>query len=374
MVLISNTPSRTYKPADLRLAEALADRAALALENGRLYQTALRATRLRDEVLGIVAHDLRNPVASIMMMTTGLKRAEGEAGQRSEKARAGILRAANRMNRLIGDLLDVTLVEAGQLAVQCERLSTRQLVMDSIEVQRPLASSASIELHLQLPDDVPDIWGDQHRVLQVLDNLVGNGIKFTPVEGRITVGAAPRDGEVLFWVADTGAGISSGRSPPRLRPLLARTEGHPSRRGPRPGDQPRNRRGARGKDLGGEQVGARTNLLLHPPPVGRRGRATLDAGGPLARPFAAEVVRRPPQSGSGLTLRTGSSRGKLMWKVALGIVLFLQAGTTRRADQARRERGDRGAYRLPGGLDGRGLHRGRGRRPGDADVTRRPPR
>ena len=208
MVLISNTPSRTYKPADLRLAEALAERAALALENGRLYQTALRATRLRDEVLGIVAHDLRNPVAAIMMMTTVLKRAESDPSPRSEKAREGILRAANRMNRLIGDLLDVTLVEVGQLAVRCERLSTRQLVVDSVDVQRPLASSASIELHLQLPDDLPDIWADQHRVLQVLDNLVGNGIKFTPVEGSITVGAAPRDGEVLFWVADTGAGIS----------------------------------------------------------------------------------------------------------------------------------------------------------------------
>ena len=66
---------------------------------------------------------------------------------------------------------------------------------------------------MQLPDDLPDIWGDQHRVLQVIDNLVGNGIKFTTVEGRITVGAAPRDGEVLFWVADTGAGISPDSLP-----------------------------------------------------------------------------------------------------------------------------------------------------------------
>ncbi len=63
-------------------------------------------------------------------------------------------------------------------------------------------------MRLELADDLPDVWGDQHRLLQVLENLVGNAIKFTPVQGRITVGAAPREGEVLFWVADTGSGIS----------------------------------------------------------------------------------------------------------------------------------------------------------------------
>ena len=112
------------------------------------------------------------------------------------------------MNRLIGDLLDVSLIEAGQLGIERARVSTRQLLTDCAEAQRPLAASASLDLRLELADDLPDVWGDQHRLLQVLENLVGNAIKFTPVEGRITVGAAPRDGEVLFWVADTGCGIS----------------------------------------------------------------------------------------------------------------------------------------------------------------------
>jgi signal transduction histidine kinase len=113
------------------------------------------------------------------------------------------------MNRLISDLLDVSLIEAGQLGIERARVSTRQLLVDSVESQRSLASSASLEIALDhLGGELPDVWGDHLRLLQVLANLVGNAIKFTPAGGRIMVGAAPRDHEVLFWVADTGRGIS----------------------------------------------------------------------------------------------------------------------------------------------------------------------
>jgi PAS domain S-box-containing protein len=206
LTLISSSAVRRYRATDLRLAEALAERGALAIENGRLYQAALRATQLRDEVLGVVAHDLRNPVAAITMLASSLKR-PGQKPERNAKVSESIQRAAHRANRLITDLLDVTLIEAGRLSVQRERLSARQLLMDTVDAQRPLASAGTLELRLELPDDLPDIWGDQHRLLQVLENLVGNAIKFTPVEGRITLGAAAKQGDVLFWVADTGCGI-----------------------------------------------------------------------------------------------------------------------------------------------------------------------
>jgi PAS domain S-box-containing protein len=209
LVLISTTPLRTYAAENLRTAEALAERAALAIENGRLYRAAVRATQARDELLGIVAHDLRNPVASIMMQATRLKRREDGPERRNQKPTEGILRAANRMNRLIGDLLDATLIEAGQLHIERARVSPGQLLADSLEAQRPLASDASLEMRLEIADDLPDVWGDGHRLSQILENLIGNAIKFTPAQGRITVGAAPRDGEILCWVADTGCGIAS---------------------------------------------------------------------------------------------------------------------------------------------------------------------
>jgi PAS domain S-box-containing protein len=208
LVLMSTRPERSYGPDDLRVAEALAERAAFAIENGRLYETALRATQLRDEVLGVVAHDLRNPAATIIMQATAMKRRGPEPERRNPKAVDSILRTARRMNRLIGDLLDVTLIEAGQLGVQRARLPTRQLILDAVEVQRALAASGAIDVSLQLADDLPDVWGDQHRLTQVLENLISNAIKFTPVEGRMTIGCASRDSEVLFWVADTGCGIA----------------------------------------------------------------------------------------------------------------------------------------------------------------------
>jgi PAS domain S-box-containing protein len=207
LVLISSASWRVYGPSDLRLAQALADRAALAIENGSLYETAVRATRLRDEVLGIVAHDLRNPLAAITMQAAALQRQGSQPERRDQEGSERILQAANRMSYLIRDLLDVTLIEAGRLGIDSSRVPTRKLLVDFVEAQRPLASSASLELQLEVTSELPDVRADQHRLLQVLENLVGNAIKFTPRGGRVTVGAIPRQHEVLFWVADTGCGI-----------------------------------------------------------------------------------------------------------------------------------------------------------------------
>jgi len=215
LLLISTKPSRTYGSADLRLGEALAERAALAIENGRLYQRALHATQLRDQVLGVVAHDLRNPVSAIVMQTKLLQPKLAEPESPGERPTDRILRAATRINRLIGDLLDVTAIEAGQLGIEHAAVSARALLADAVEAQRPLASCTSLDVRLDAPTELPDVRGDQHRLLQVLENLIGNAIKFTPDEGRITVGAATREsqGQVLFWVADTGGGISPENIP-----------------------------------------------------------------------------------------------------------------------------------------------------------------
>jgi signal transduction histidine kinase len=117
------------------------------------------------------------------------------------------------MNRLIQDLLDVTRMEAGHLSVEQARVPARPIVSDSIEAQKPLASLGSLELQLALPEHIPDVWADHDRLLQVFENLIGNAVKFTKPGGRITVGAAPREGEALFWVADNGVGIEAGDLP-----------------------------------------------------------------------------------------------------------------------------------------------------------------
>lgn len=206
LAFISSTPSRVYGPGDLRIAEALADRVAVAMENARLYRAATEAIQLRDHVLGVVAHDLRNPLSAILMQASALRRPEAE--RRSQKPREIIHRAATRMNRLIQDLLDVALMEAGKLTIERARLSTGDLMDEAVEMQRPLASSSSVELRIDVERGVPEVMGDRDRLLQVFENLIGNAIKFTSAGGIILVGAAHRDQEVVFRVADTGCGIA----------------------------------------------------------------------------------------------------------------------------------------------------------------------
>jgi signal transduction histidine kinase len=205
--------SRHYQRSDLRLAEALADRAAVAIENSRLYNASVEAAQIRDQVLGFVAHDLRNPLGAITMAASLLQDTGAEPERRARKPVDTILRAATRMGRLIQDILDVSRMEGGHLSVEQERVPTEQIVSDSVESQKPLASSASIGLELDLEKGVSDVWADRDRVLQVFENLIGNAVKFTRPGGRITAGAASHDGEVMFWVKDTGAGISAEELP-----------------------------------------------------------------------------------------------------------------------------------------------------------------
>jgi PAS domain S-box-containing protein len=213
LFLGSSTPSRVFGQGDLRLAEALADRAATAIENARLYRRSVYATHLRDRVLGVVAHDLRNPLSTILLQASAIKRPGPEPERRSQKALGVIHRAATRMNRLIQDLMDVALLEAGQLTIERVRLSAGGLIDEAVDMQRPLASSASLELRVEVNPGVAEVWGDRDRLLQVFENLIGNAIKFTQAGGRVTAGATARGNEVVFWVADTGRGIPSENLP-----------------------------------------------------------------------------------------------------------------------------------------------------------------
>jgi PAS domain S-box-containing protein len=180
-------------------------------ERKRLEEELRAAVQSRDDVLSVVAHDLRSPLSTIMIQSHALGR--GQESERAKKWAASIERAARRMNRLIQDLLDVTRMEAGGLALGRGKVRPAPVVSEAVDAHRPLASSESIELQLDLARDLPEVLADRDRLAQVFENLIGNALKFTEAGGRITVGAAPRDGEVLFWVADTGRASPSRTCP-----------------------------------------------------------------------------------------------------------------------------------------------------------------
>jgi signal transduction histidine kinase len=213
ITLLRSRASRPYVMDDLRLAQALAEPAALSVESGQLYRAATSAIEARDQVMGIVAHDLRNPLAAILLQAAVLRRRGAEPERRSREPVELIERSARRMSRLIRDLLDAASIEAGTLAVEFARVNAHQLVSDSATAQQPLASSASLDFRLDVENDLPELWGDRERLLQVFENLIGNAVKFTGAGGGITVGAARRNGAVLFWVSDTGGGIAADHLP-----------------------------------------------------------------------------------------------------------------------------------------------------------------
>jgi signal transduction histidine kinase len=188
-------------------------RAALAVEKARLYRIAQEAIKLRDDVLNVVAHDLRNPLGTILLQAGLLRRRQAEGERRTTKPAEVIERAATRMNHLIQDLLDVARMEGGRLTIERGPLPVEQVIADAVQTQEPLAASASLELRLDLEPELPELWADRDRLLRVFENLIGNAIKFTEGGGSITVGAAARDDEVLFWVADTGIGLAADELP-----------------------------------------------------------------------------------------------------------------------------------------------------------------
>lgn len=207
LIVVSSRSTRRYRERDLEVVEKLAHLVALAVDNAQLYRAAKRAIAARDEVLGVVAHDLRNPLNTILLQLQLMTR-RGEPAERRRQTPIDVIRrAAQRMNRLIERMLDVASLEGGGFAVKRNPVNVRDVVAEVVEAQREIAAKAGLALRTETARALPDVLGDRDRLLQALDNLVGNAVKFTPAGGEIVVGAAARVGEVVFWVSDTGRGI-----------------------------------------------------------------------------------------------------------------------------------------------------------------------
>ena len=163
----------------------------------------------RDDFLGMVAHDLRNFMGEIVFRAGVLTRdaSDDEQGRRTREIGLGIQRSAAAMKRLVGDLLDIASIEAGRLHVEMARSDVASVLRDAVEPFRSAAQTKGIALAMEETPALVNARFDHDRVLQVLGNLVGNAIKFTPSGGRISLGLAVVGEEVRITVADTGAGI-----------------------------------------------------------------------------------------------------------------------------------------------------------------------
>jgi PAS domain S-box-containing protein len=198
---------------DLVFAEDLARLAALALDNARLHDAVRASLRARDEMVGVVSHDLRNPVAAIKMLSRTLLRAPESAGSQAHKSIELICQAAEQMDALIRDLLDVNRLDAGKLVVSPLSVDPSTLLTDALQTLRPLVAEKGIALDLQIETPLPKVMADPDRIQQTLSNLVGNAIKFSPTGSKIAVVARRETEGVVISVVDNGKGIASDQLP-----------------------------------------------------------------------------------------------------------------------------------------------------------------
>ncbi len=204
---VSEGPRR-FGPEDLELAQVLAQRCAVALDNASLYRAAQEATRAREQVLAVVSHDLKTPLGALLIGAQVVQRLAppGSDGDDLRRAATTVRRTAERMQRLIHDLVDMAGIDAGGLSISLAEHDPGTVVREAIEPLRAVALEQGVTLDVEV-GDVPPVQCDRDRVLQVLANLLSNAMHVTPPGGQVRVCVWSTGEEVVFRVVDSGPGI-----------------------------------------------------------------------------------------------------------------------------------------------------------------------
>ena len=208
-VLALYRTERTFDADDVAFAEDFARLIALAMDNARLHAVLKQNLRSRDEMIGIVSHDLRNPVAAVKMLSRAILTTAAETDFPAAENIHLMAQAADQMDALIRDLLDVSRLDSGNLRLQLEAIDPALLVSDALRTLAPLADAKEILLDNKMSDGLPPVSADVDRVQQVISNLVGNALKFTSAGGRIEISARPEIDELVFLIRDNGRGIAA---------------------------------------------------------------------------------------------------------------------------------------------------------------------
>lgn len=197
---------RRYDEHDLLIADQLAHRSAIAIENAMLYQNLKEADRRKDEFLAILAHELRNPLAP-MRNSIEILRADDLDISKLEYARDVIDRQVQHMTRLIDDLLDVSRISRNRLELRRETVALKSVIDSAIEASRPIIEESEHDLRIVIPDEPIFVDADQTRLAQVFLNLLNNAAKYTERGGRIELRAIKKGSQVDVIVTDNGIGI-----------------------------------------------------------------------------------------------------------------------------------------------------------------------
>ncbi len=204
----------TYRNVHVEVFLQIAGQLSVAIEKARLYEESVELNRAKNKLLGVVAHDLRNPISSISAFLTLLR--DGVLGEVSEKQKdivQTMMRNCKRMLALVDDLLDMSAIESGQLELRMEEVALDRFLQECLADNQILAKAKSIEMQLEADPTLPKVRIDPNRINQVIGNLISNAIKFSQENTQIKLGARGGDGNVEFFIADRGQGIPENDIP-----------------------------------------------------------------------------------------------------------------------------------------------------------------
>ena len=199
---------RIYRDKDISIAEEVARRAAMAIDNARLFQEVEESSRMKDQFLAILSHELRTPLTAILGWAD-LLRAQRLAEKETQAALESIARNAKSQAQLVEDLLEVSRIVTGKFHVDLQECDVAAVIKNAVETVRISADAKSIQLSLCCPSSPCRVCGDPHRLQQVALNLLSNAIKFTPSQGQVEVVVQNNESRVELSVRDSGQGISA---------------------------------------------------------------------------------------------------------------------------------------------------------------------
>jgi signal transduction histidine kinase len=209
ITLVAGESRRPYDERDVALAEEMARRVAIALDDEARAIRMERAIRDRQEVLALVAHDLRAPLSALSIASSVLLRRTPDSDRRSSRKFLEIIsRSLRQMDHLVAGLLDTASLDSGHFTIRKEWHPVSSIVEDALEMQALAASQKALVLQADRPEEVMHVYCDRDRIMQVLINLLGNAIKFTPSGGLVKIVWRRLAGELLVSVVDTGCGIA----------------------------------------------------------------------------------------------------------------------------------------------------------------------
>jgi signal transduction histidine kinase len=206
----SAVPGR-FGPSELALTQDLARRAALAMDNARLYREAQSAIAARDQFLSVAAHELRTPITSINGFSELLRReVHGVAADPAKIVRFvdRLAGAGGRLALLVEDMLDVSRIRLGQLPLRLQPVDLAELVLRVATTYQEQHVEGRHRIVTDFPEDACVVVADDDRLEQVLTNLLDNSVKYTPGDGEIRIALTAVPDAVRLTVADTGIGLT----------------------------------------------------------------------------------------------------------------------------------------------------------------------